>query len=200
MIRSNRRFAVFAALLASATLALAMPQEKKPEAAVVGKVSYDKLIRPIFQAHCMGCHQPAKAKGNYIMTTRDRMLAAGEAKLVNVTPGHPEKSNLVDQITPKNGEAEMPKGKKPLASAEIDLIKKWIAEGAIDDTPSNAKIKFDVDHPPVYTRLPVITSVDFSPDGQLLAVAGFHEILLMKADGSERVARLVGLSERIQSL
>ncbi len=34
----------------------------------------------------------------------------------------------------------------------------------------------------------------------LLAVAGFHEILLWKSDGSELVARLIGLSERIQSI
>ena len=42
-----------------------------------------------------------------------------------------------------------------------------------------------LDHPPIYQRPPVITSLDFSPDGSLLAVAGFHEVLLWKADGSE---------------
>ncbi len=46
----------------------------------------------------------------------------------------------------------------------------------------------------------MIPAVAFSPDGQYLAVAGFHEVLLWKADGSERVARLVGLSERVESL
>ena len=57
-----------------------------------------------------------------------------------------------------------------------------------------------MDHPPEYTRLPVIPALAFSPDGSLLAVAGFHEVLLWKADGSELVGRLVGLSERIESL
>ena len=51
-----------------------------------------------------------------------------------------------------------------------------------------------------YTRLPVIPALAFSPDGSLLAVAGFHEVLLWKSDGSELVGRLVGLSERIESL
>src|SRR5205085_6864649 len=46
---------------------------------------------------------------------------------------------------------------------------------------------------------PVVTSLDFSTDGSLLAVSGHHEVLLHKADGSGLVARLVGLSERIQS-
>ena len=46
----------------------------------------------------------------------------------------------------------------------------------------------------------MITALDFSPDGSLLAVSGYHEVLLHKADGSELIGRLVGLSERIQSL
>ena len=57
-----------------------------------------------------------------------------------------------------------------------------------------------MEHPPEYTRLPVIPALAFSPDGSLLAVAGFHEVLLWKADGSELVGRLVGLSERVESL
>jgi WD40 repeat protein len=58
----------------------------------------------------------------------------------------------------------------------------------------------DAEHPPVYALPPVLTSLDYSPDGNLLAVSGYHEVLLHKADGSGLVARLVGLSERVQSL
>src|SRR5262249_18226682 len=56
------------------------------------------------------------------------------------------------------------------------------------------------DHLPVYTRPPVITAIDFAPDGKLLAVAGFHEVLLVNPDDGKLVARLVGLAERIQSV
>ena len=31
-------------------------------------VSFYKDVRPLFQANCNGCHQPAKAKGKYVMT------------------------------------------------------------------------------------------------------------------------------------
>src|SRR5439155_1086887 len=58
----------------------------------------------------------------------------------------------------------------------------------------------DGSHPPVYELPPVVTSLDYSPDGSLLAVSGYHEVLLYKADGSEVVGRLVGMSEQIQSL
>jgi WD40 repeat protein len=190
-----------AAVLAASGLAWSAQDGNRKEPTAAVKVSYDKQIRPLFQAHCFGCHQPAKAKGEYVMTSYERLVAGGESKVKAIVPGKPDESNLVLLITPdKKGEAEMPKGKKPLSAAEIDLIRRWIAEGAVDDTPENARARYDADRPPVYTFPPVITSIDFSPDGELLAVAGFHEVFLWKADGSERLARFVGLSERVQSV
>ncbi len=185
---------------AAALLSLALALSAQEKAPATAKVSYDKQIRPLFQAQCHGCHQPAKAKGDYVMTSFDRLLKAGESKKAPVVAGQPEKSYLVELIVPKNGEAEMPKKKSPLHAAEIELVKRWIAEGAVDDSPITAKTRFDVDHPPVYSRPPVIPSLDYSPDGALLAIAGFHEVLLFKGDGSERLARLIGLSERVESL
>jgi WD40 repeat protein/mono/diheme cytochrome c family protein len=164
-------------------------------------VSFDKQIRPIFQANCQGCHQPAKAGGGYVMTVFEKMLAGGESKEAAVVAKKPDESHLIEQITPdKDGKALMPQNKPALSAANIQLITRWIAQGAVDDTPANAQVRFDQDHPPIYTRPPVIPAIDFSPDGSLLAVAGFHEVLLWKSDGSEMIARLIGLSERIESL
>src|SRR4051812_48117856 len=167
--------------------------------AAENKVSYYKQIRPIFQAQCQGCHQPSKAGGGYVMTAFDRLLAGGESKMAAVVPKDPTESYLLEQVTPEGDKAEMPRDKPPLAKAEIDLIRSWIQQGAVDDTPPAARVRYDKDHPPVYLRQPVITALDYSPDGTLLAVGGFHEVLLWKADGSEPVGRLVGLSERIES-
>ena len=164
------------------------------------QISYYDQIRPIFQRHCQGCHQPAKPNGKYVMTSFDKLLAGGESESEAVIAGKPDASLLVDMINVEDGKAEMPKGKKPLATAEIDLIKQWITQGAKDDTPASAQLRYDMEHPPVYTKPPVVTSLHFSPDGSLLAVAGFHEVLLHKADGSGLVARLVGVSERIESI
>ncbi|MBI1312787.1 DUF1553 domain-containing protein [bacterium] len=197
----------FRAALVSAVsvtlLAFALPARAAdaPEDANA-EVSFYKQIRPILQAHCQGCHQPAKADtaGEYVMTTFDLVMKAGESESAPVVPGKPDESYLVKLITPENGEAEMPKGKKPLHESEIELIRKWIAEGAKNDTPENAHVQFDVEHPPTYTLPPVVTSIDYSPEGKLLAVAGYHEVLIHNADGSGIIARLVGLSERIESV
>jgi len=164
-------------------------------------VSFYDDIRPILQANCQGCHQPAKDKGGYVMTDFASLLAGGESEKKAIVPKDLAKSHLVKLITSNaKDEVEMPKGKNPLSEPDVALIKKWIAAGAIDDTPANAMAKFDVDNPPLYTLPPVITSLDYSPDGLLLAAAGFHEVLLHKADGSGLVARLIGVSERIESV
>ena len=93
----------------------------------------------------------------------------------------------------------MPKGKPPLAASDVELIKTWI-RGAEDDSPTSTTVIVDAAHPPVYRMPPVISAVDFSPDGGLLAVSGYHEVLLHKPDVSELVGRLVGLAERVESL
>jgi mono/diheme cytochrome c family protein len=157
-------------------------------------VSYYRQVRPILQANCQGCHQPAKAKGGLAMTEFKRLLAGGDSEGVAVVPGHPEQGSLVKMITPKGGEARMPKGKSALSGVEIGLIAAWIEQGAKDDTPVDAKKHYDAEHPPSYTQPPVIASIDYSPDGKLLAVAGFHEVLLHRGDGAELAGRLVGLS------
>jgi WD40 repeat protein len=164
------------------------------------QVSYYKDIRPIFQANCQGCHQPAKAKGDYIMTDFTKLLAGGDSDEPAIIAGQPDKSQLLELIIPVNGKAEMPQKKDPLHETEIALVKRWISQGAKDDTPDGAKERYSADNPPDYALPPVITSLDFSPDGKLLAVPGFHEVILHNADGSGMVARLIGLSERIESV
>ncbi len=180
-------------------------EETKPAAAPAGKVSYFRDVRPLLQEHCEGCHQPAKRSGEYVMTPFASLLKGGESGDAAVIPGKPAASNLIRLITPAKGKGgqlktEMPKDKPALTAANIELVTRWIAEGAADDTPASSAVTFDADHPPVYHAAPVISSLDFSPDGTLLAVSGYHEVLLHKADGSGLVGRLVGLSERVQSL
>jgi len=173
------------------------PAGEKP---ATPEISFYKQIRPIFQANCHGCHQPAKAGGDYDMTSFEKMLSGGASETAAVVAHKPEESFLLELITPVDGEAEMPRGKKPLTETDIELIRAWISQGAKNDTPASAEQLYDMEHPPAYTLPPVVTSLDYSPDGDLLAVSGYHEVLLHKADGSGLVARLVGMSERIESV
>lgn len=167
----------------------------------VEKVSYFRQVLPIFRTkNCIGCHQPAKRGGEYAMTTFADLLKGGESGDAAIVPGKPEASYLIGQITPVDGKAEMPKEGAPLSPPEIELITKWIAEGATDDTPASNMPAYDAEHPPQYQAAPVIRAIEYSPTEDILAVGGYHEVLLHKADGSGLVARLVGQSERIESI
>ena len=171
-----------------------------PLGAAAGSVSFYKEVRPVFEANCLGCHQPAKAKGDYVMTDFVKLMAGADHQPA-IIPGKPDDSYLLKLITPnEHGEAEMPQKRAALHPRQRELIRQWIAEGSVDDTPADAGIKFTAERPPVYGAPPAVTSLDWSPDGQWIAAAGHHEVLLHHADGSGPVARLVGLSARVESV
>lgn len=93
----------------------------------------------------------------------------------------------------------MPLGQPPLAPEQIELVRAWVAAGAKDDTPAEARETVTAG-PSVYYQPPVLTALAFSPDGKLLAVSGNREILLHTLDGSAPPRRLPGLSDSILSL
>lgn len=175
---------------------------KKIDDKLPGAVSYYKDVRPILQQHCQGCHQPAQAKGGYVMTSYVDLFKKTDNDVAGIVPHNVKASEVYKQITPQNGEKPaMPRGKEALSTTDVGIIKNWIEQGAKDDTPASAKLlAVDADHPPVYEQPPVINGVAFSKDGELLAVTGYHEVLLHKSDGSSLVARLIGMSERLQSV
>ena len=117
------------------------------------KVSFFSDIRPIFQLHCNGCHQPAKQGGEYVMTSFDRLSKGGESGEQAIIPGDAASSHLIQMITPTDGQAEMPKGKKPMSDSEIEMITNWINQGAENDSPASARPAFSVENPPKYTCL-----------------------------------------------
>ena len=186
------------AFVAFATLALPVVGFAEEPA----KVSYYKDIRPIFQQNCNGCHQPAKPLGGYVTTDHASLLKVGEREKPGIVPGQPDKSYLVEQIkVHDNGKAEMPKNRDPLNVIQIKTITDWITQGATDDTPASAKaVAVDAANPPKYSAPPVVTALSFSPDGSRLAVTGYHEVLLYDTDKYDLKSRLIGISERVQSL
>ncbi|MGH7129987.1 MAG: c-type cytochrome domain-containing protein, partial [Planctomycetaceae bacterium] len=160
-------------------------------------VSYYRQVRPILQRHCSGCHQAAKKGGELLLTSYEGFQTGGTLGPA-FTPGKPEESAVIQYVSGE--EPLMPLNAEPLDLQQIETIARWITEGAKDDTPPMAQDTITAENPPSYARPPVITALAYSPDSTLLAVSGFHEILVHEADGSGLAARLVGRAQRINAL
>jgi WD40 repeat protein len=158
--------------------------------------SFFRHVLPILMKRCSGCHRPESRSGKLNVTTYAALKSGGIAGPAFVT-GRPADSPLYKQVSGKN--PPMPKDGKPLSAQEVETIRLWIEKGGRDDTPQ-PRDPISQAHPYVYPVAPDVTALAYSPDGSLMAVSGFREILLHKADGSGLIARLVGRSERIESL
>ncbi len=153
---------------------------------------YFRDVRPILQRQCQGCHQPNLKSSGLDLTTFEGLQAGGKRG--------PAPALLVQYL---KGELkpQMPLGQPGLPAEQIRIIEQWVAAGAKDDTPAEARETVAAGKLTVYHQAPVVTALAFSPDGRTLAVSGNREVLL-HALGSpgEPPRRLPGLSERILSL
>jgi hypothetical protein len=159
-------------------------------------VSYYRDIVPVLKRSCTGCHHPGKLKADLDLTTYSTFQKGGKHGS-SWAAGKPEESRVVEEVSGE--EPNMPKEGDPLTKEEIALFERWIKEGATDDTPPEAG-SFKLSAPPVYAAPPVISTMAFTPDGDMLAISGYHEVILHKPDGSGMIARLVGESPRIESV
>lgn len=162
-------------------------------------ISYHRQIRPILQQKCQGCHQPAKLKGDLLLTSFEG-FAKGGKNGVEWVAGKPAESLVVKHLKALEEHSLMPQGGPPLSAEQIALFEAWIRQGAKDDTPAEFKRTLVTQGPPTYSKPVAVTAMAYSPDGSTLAVAGYREIVLHKADAGGIVGRLVGLSERIESV
>jgi WD40 repeat protein len=159
--------------------------------------SYFRDVRPILQHQCQGCHQPNQKSGGLDLTT-----FAGFAKGGNRGAAfHAEApaDSLILKYVKGESQPRMPLGGQALTAEEIAAISGWIAAGAKDDTPPDAKDSISVASPPVYNQPPVVSALAYSPDGKTLAVSGYREILLHNAEGGIS-KRLIGQSQRLNSI
>lgn len=162
-------------------------------------VSFHRQIRPILQQKCQGCHQPARLKGELLLTSHEG-AAKGGASGPMWLAGKPEESRVIKHLKGIDKHALMPQGEEPLPEKQIELFATWIKQGARDDTPEQFKRTLVAQGPPTYTQPVAVTAMAYSPDGTALAVSGYREVFLHKPDGSGLLGRLVGLSERIESI
>jgi len=89
------------------------------------KVDFAKSVQGIFEARCIDCHGSKKQKGDLRLDKKETALAEV------IQPGNSGESELAKLISlPADHEDIMPNKGEPLTKEQIEVIKKWIDEGA----------------------------------------------------------------------
>lgn len=106
------------------------------------KVDYATQIKPIFEARCIECHGARVKKGGLRLDRRSEVFHAGGPSKWAIKPGDSAASAVFERISlPADDLDIMPAEGDPLTPEQIDLIRRWIDEGATwpEDPPDHGK-------------------------------------------------------------
>jgi hypothetical protein len=131
------------ALTAVAALVAALAlSSTSTQAQDAGKVDFEKQILPVLKESCFKCHQKEHEEEGKVKKPKGGLRLDGAAVIMkggkeypneNVVAGKPDASWLVKTMElPESDDLAMPpegKGDR-VSKANVDLIKKWITEGA----------------------------------------------------------------------
>lgn len=162
-------------------------------------VSFSREVAPLLQRHCVACHKEGKAKGKYRLDTYEELRKELE-------PGDLE-SELLFRLTTEDEEERMPAEADPLPPAEIDVIRKWVKEGAKYDggdpkapLASVIPVKDHPSSPPSYPRPLGVTAMVFGTNGEKLYTGGYHEILVWNPEDGSLLGRIPNNGQRTYGL
>jgi len=94
------------------------------------EVDYQRDIQPIFAEHCFSCHGVDEQESGLRLDRRENLLSGGDWGESTVIPGNSEASFLIRILLGKEPDLLMPPEDDPLTAEQIDLLRKWIDQGA----------------------------------------------------------------------
>ncbi len=92
-------------------------------------IRFDVDVRPLFAAHCVKCHGPARQEGGLRFDLRSAALRGGDGGPLFV-PGKPAESELLRRVASADETERMPPEGERLSANEIDVLRRWIEMGA----------------------------------------------------------------------
>ena len=102
-------------------------------------MTYQDHVSAVFRSRCGSCHNPDKQKGGLNLDNYGSAMQGGGSGKV-IEPGDAESSTLFLVVTHKE-EPKMPPNSPKIPDAEIDVIRKWIEGGALENSGSVAAAK-----------------------------------------------------------
>ncbi len=97
--------------------------------ALCDEIDYLKQVKPILKERCFSCHASLKQESELRLDTGKFMRKGGESGPA-VLPGKASESPLLDRIKSHDDADRMPPEGKPLTTEQVELIRKWVSEGA----------------------------------------------------------------------
>jgi hypothetical protein len=121
------------------------------------EVDFERDIAPIFEERCWYCHGEDEQESDLRLDLRAKMLRGGNSGLSAVVPGQPEKSYLIEVVKHLDKDRAMPPDEDMIPQEEIDLLTRWIKEGAVWPGQMDAVDAEEVDH---WAFLPLASEFD----------------------------------------
>lgn len=117
-------------LLAICSRECAAETPRQPDR-VVPPVRFNRDVRPVLSDKCFACHGPdaEHVEGDLRLDLAGEATAEGAA----IVPGEPGASRLIERIFSEDENEVMPPvdAHKPLTTDEKEVLRRWIAEGAV---------------------------------------------------------------------
>lgn len=123
---SRRLISIFLFLLGTATIAGWADETVAQKPA---KIDFQRQILPVLEARCIKCHGARKQEGRLRLDARATAFSGGVSGRV-IEAGKVKQSLLYQRITSSDEDERMPLNGAALSGKEIDLLKRWIEQGA----------------------------------------------------------------------
>jgi hypothetical protein len=98
------------------------------------KIDYNTEVKPILNKNCLGCHGGVKKAGDVSFLFEHEMLEPAKSGKAPVVRGDAHASEMIRRILTKDEDEKMPKNGNPLSEEDIDILTKWIDQGASWET------------------------------------------------------------------
>ncbi|GAB3540129.1 DUF1553 domain-containing protein [Spirosoma fluminis] len=94
------------------------------------RVSYNTQVKPLLNKQCIACHGGVKKASGFSLLFRHEALAPAKSGKPAIIPGDAEGSEMIRRLTLDDPDERMPLDHPALNPEEIDLLRKWINQGA----------------------------------------------------------------------
>ena len=94
------------------------------------QIDYSTQIKPILNNKCITCHGGVKKNGGFSLLFKDEAFAVTKSGKPAIIPGDASGSEFIKRLKEENPELRMPYEKPQLSKKEIDLLTKWVDQGA----------------------------------------------------------------------